>query len=356
MIKEVEVLERNGYSVTLLGWDRDDKTSSLKQKNLKNNLEEITLALKSSKGVGSIPFLFIWWCFELFWLIKEKYDCIHALNFNSIIPAIIVGRLKNKPVMYEVLDTQTDEGSLPQIVRHIVLEVDKIFMRFADAIVLVDEMQIEEFGGIPNSETIVVYDSPPDLLDEVSSRNTNEIFTIFYAGKLDKAKRLNLGNIFAAISDVEGIRMIIAGYGDQVNEIKEWAKKVPEKIDYVGRLNYLEVLKKSVQSDLLFSIRDPLRPTHKYICGSKIFEAMMCAKPILVSEGTATARKVAKARCGILIDANNIQEIKMAIVSLKENKVKCIELGKNGRKAYETIYSWKIMKERLLNLYSKILD
>ena len=359
LIKEVEVLEQNGYSVTLLGWDREGEFSSLKQKKGKGSLRKITLKIMAPKGIGVFPFLLVWWCFELFWLIRAKYDCIHVINFNSVIPAVIVGGLKNKRVIYEVLDTQTDWDIFPRIVRHELIQVDKMFMWLADAIILVDEMQIEEFGGINESKVIVVYDSPPDVFHRMDFGYENErdkVFTIFYAGKLNRARRLNLDKIFTAISDINDVRIVIAGYGDLDREIEEWAYKMPEKITFIGRISYVEVLERSIKSNLLFSIRDPLMPTHKYICGCKMLEAMMCGKPILVSKGTSTAIKVSKAKCGIVIDANNTEEIKRAIVKLKENRVLCRKLGANGRKAYKNIYGWEIMKQRLLSLYSKILN
>jgi hypothetical protein len=39
---------------------------------------------------------------------------------------------------------------------------------------------------------------------------------------------------------------------------------------------------------------------------------------------------------------------------LKNDPALCKRLGENGRKAYETKYSWKIMEERLLEVYEKL--
>jgi glycosyltransferase involved in cell wall biosynthesis len=63
-----------------------------------------------------------------------------------------------------------------------------------------------------------------------------------------------------------------------------------------------------------------------------------------------------KADCGIVVDALNVGEIKKAILELKANQELRRKLGMNGREAYEKIYSWGIMEQRLLSLYSEILN
>jgi len=81
---------------------------------------------------------------------------------------------------------------------------------------------------------------------------------------------------------------------------------------------------------------------------------MMCRKPILVSKGTATADLVEKERCGLVVDCDSVDEIRQAIIRLKNDPELCEYLGANGRKAYEREYSWHIMEQRLVSLYSAV--
>jgi glycosyltransferase involved in cell wall biosynthesis len=81
---------------------------------------------------------------------------------------------------------------------------------------------------------------------------------------------------------------------------------------------------------------------------------MMCGRPILVNKGTSTAKKVLEENCGLVVDANNIEEIREAIIKLRDNPELCRELGANGRRAYEERYSWEIMEQRLIALISGV--
>jgi glycosyltransferase involved in cell wall biosynthesis len=187
----------------------------------------------------------------------------------------------------------------------------------------------------------------------------NEIFILFFAGLLMKKKALNLDKVFTAIESIEGVKIVIAGYGDLVEEIKECARKMPDKVQFIGEIGHAEVLERSAKADLLFVLRDPIVLVNKYICGSKVLEskvleAMMCGRPILVNKGTSTANKVREENCGLVVDANNIEEIKKAIIRLRDNPELCEELGANARKAHEERYSWEIMEGRLLALYQEL--
>ena len=355
MPKEIEAMKQGGYAVTLLSWDRDCKTTHYEQrKSVGNYYDEIRVKLKAPWSVKVLPFLPIWWSIEFFWLMRTKWDMVHAINFHTIIPALIAGKFKRKPVIYEIMDSYEDAMVLPNSIRYLLILVDKVFMRLASAVIIADEAQVEEFDGIPNSKVIPVYDSPPDFSKE-SNVKANNVFTLFYAGVLYKIRKLNLDKVVSAISGIDDVKLIIAGYGDQVEEVETWSRAMPDKIQFIGKIFPDEALKRSIAADLLFELRDPVIPQYKYICGSKFLRAMSCGKAVLVSKDTSAAIKVYKDNCGLVVDANNIEEIKGAIIKLRDNPELCNELGANARKAYEKRYSWEIMEKRLLALYRELM-
>jgi glycosyltransferase involved in cell wall biosynthesis len=278
------------------------------------------------------------------------------VNFPSVIPAIIASRLKNRPIIYDVEDTYADQLNVGMldIVRLLGIMIERLSMKFVNAVVLVDDIQVEEFRGIPNPHLAVIYDSPSPLLSYFVKASEKDAFTIFYAGYLDQSRHLHIQAIIEAVGTIEGVRVIFAGEGDLVEGLKAKEIETHCKIQYIGWIPYAKALEMTYKSDLLFSLREPTPPVQKYICGSKFLEAIMCGKPILVNKGTSTASKVHKENCGLVVDANNIEEIEKAIIKLKENPELCQQLGVNGRKAYEQRYSWEIMKHRLISLYQEV--
>jgi len=357
LIKLVKMLKSEGYNITYIGWDRTCSTWFSTKHIECEDYRSIILQANGPFGPKSFPFLPLWWFFLLKWLLRLDWDVGHVVNFPSLIPSIIAAQLKHKPIFYDVEDTYVDQlSALPNFLRILGILIERSAMKLVDAVILVDEMQVEEFRGIPCPNIVVVYDSPPPLcLNSGEDALEKDFFKIFYAGYLSRDRCLNIEQLIEALRDIDGVKIKLAGDGDLVQVIKAKALEMPSKIQYVGWIPYKKVLELSFEADLLFSLRDPNPPVQKYICGSKFLEAVMCGKPILVNMNTSTAAKVMQHKCGIVIDAHNVNEIKEAILKLKNDRDLCKRLGMNGRIAYEQKYSWNLMRQRLLNLYAELI-
>jgi len=353
--KIIKTLTENNYDVHLLWWDRGLTVQRSERGEVGTRFSETVFKFKAPWGPKSLIVLAFWWVFIFFNLLMKDWDIVHTIQIISLPPAAVAGKIKRKPVIYDMLDTYEDSISLPRIIRNFCVAVDKLFMRCVDAVVLADEEQVQEVNGIPNDNVEVIYDSP-DTIVEICRKNThNEVFTLFFAGSLHSGKYLNFDKIFEALKSLDDVKVIIAGYGDLVPDIENAEKIMPDKVEYIGEISHADVLQRSTDADLLFMLRDTVLPVNKYICGSKILEAMMVGTPIIVNDGSSTAKIVRKTNCGLVVDAHNVEEIVGAINNLKENPAMCTQFGINGRNAYGTTYSWNIMGNRLLILYERIL-
>ena len=59
--------------------------------------------------------------------------------------------------------------------------------------------------------------------------------------------------------------------------------------------------------------------------------------------------------CGIMVDYNDVKQIKAAVTYLKNDSLLRQKLGNNGRKAYLQKYNWALMETKLLEIYKIIL-
>lgn len=352
--KIIKTLKENEYSVTFLGWNRgfDPKRSEISEAGAFDG--QVLLNLRAQWGAAVYLTLPIWWLFVFIKLMLIDWDIAHAVQITSAFPAVFAGKIKRKPVIYDMLDVYEDSISIPAKIRNVLLLIDKFIMKSATSIILADKEEEQEIGGIPNSNVIVIYDSPSTIERIDAKYKPNSEFTLFFAGLLIRKKALNLDKIVKAIESIDGVKIVIAGYGDLVDEIEEWGRLMPEKLEFIGEISHAEVLERSIKADALFILRDPIVRVNKYICGSKVLEAMMCGRPIIVNKGTSTSKIVLEERSGIVVDAHNIDEIRNAIITLKEDRDLCNRLGDNGRHAYEMRYSWSIMERHLLKLYKSI--
>lgn len=353
--KIIKSLTENNYDAHLLWWDRGSTVQRSERVEAGTGFSETAFNFKAPGGPRSLIFLPFWWAFIFFNLLTKEWDIIHVIQVISLPPAIVVSKIMRKPVVYDMLDTYEDSLFLPRIIRNFCVAVDKYFMSLVDAVVLADEEQVWEVNGIPNDNVEVIYDSPETNTAIHKKNINNTVFTLFYAGSLQKNKHLHLDKMCDSLENLDNVKMVIAGYGNLVPYIMNVEKRMPEKVEYIGEICHAEVLQRSSDADLLFMLRDPVLPVNKYICGSKILESMMCGTAIIVNDGSSTANIVRKANCGFVVNANNLKEIIEMINKLKNNPELCTQLGLNGRKAYDEHYSWSIMENRLLKLYDRVL-
>jgi glycosyltransferase involved in cell wall biosynthesis len=353
--KETRILRENYFNITFLGWNRELRKTGSKITD-SSKINQVLMNLKAPYGKKIILYIPIWWFFEFFWLISHRWDIVHVVNLDSLLPAFLVAKIKNKKIIYEILDTYEDLNIIPKLLRDFIISIDKIFMKNSDIVILVDENQIQEFNGIPNNNAIVLYDSPPDLFTKDKIKNEKwEEFTLFYAGVLFKERNLNIEKIIQAVQEIDNVQLIIAGYGNLVDDIKYYSSLTPNKIKYIGILSNVKAMEMCAEATLMFQLREPTVLINKYICGSTLLNAMMCGTPILVNKGTSTAEKVLNENCGLVINANNVEEIKNAIIKLRDDSELRTELGKNGRRAYVNKYNWEIMENKLLDIYYRFV-
>jgi glycosyltransferase involved in cell wall biosynthesis len=352
--KTAQVLSSHGHNVILLGWDRECKYPKVSREE---HYEARRIRFRAPFGPKVLAFLPIWWMFEFLWLVRHKWDVVQAMDFDTIMPAVVAAKIKRKKVIYEIADIYYKLVKLPGWFASICIFVDKLFIRCADGMVLASEGAVKELHGIPNKNVVVILNSPPDLCGEPQvAAKDKDIFTIFYAGALFRSRKSNLDKVFQAIKSMNKVRMVVAGYGDEVDQITAWAGEAKDKVQFLGKISYSQVLAKTAEANLLVALYDPSVYVHRWAYPTKLFEAMMCGKPILVSKGSAMAELVDRENCGLAVDCQSGEEIKQAIAKLKQNPELCNLLGANGRKVYEREYRWDVMEKRLLSLYSAIVS
>ena len=131
-----------GYSIDFLAWDQS-YNHALRNHSADKDNNPMTLKLNSrlnyfiSMNIFFSYFILpLWWLFVLKHLLIKKFDVIHVINFQSLIPSIIAGKLKGVPVIYEIEDTWFDQIKLPSYIRQFFIWLENIFMFFSTAIIL----------------------------------------------------------------------------------------------------------------------------------------------------------------------------------------------------------------------------
>lgn len=348
--KVAKVLSKTGHHVTLLLWDRQN---TLKKQSIGYQVSLFTLRAPYD-NIGVLIYLPIWWIYEFLFLLRSEADVIHACDLDTLLPAIFVKLFKRTKINYTIYDFYADNlvVKTPSAFKRLVARVEKSAISLVEVLFLVDESRFQQVKEAKIKKVVYIYNSPPDYLVKMPKviSNTGQI-TLFYAGVIHPSRGLEY--MIDAVGELSNVCLILAGDGRGSDALKRRIKN-KSNIQYIGYLSYESVMEKSLESDILFAFYDVRLPSNKYASPNKLFEAMMCRKPIIVNDGNTMADKVRKINCGLVVPYGDIRAIKEAIITLMENPELCKRLGENGREAYEKQYSWDIMESRIVEAYKML--
>jgi glycosyltransferase involved in cell wall biosynthesis len=351
--KVARALSKKGHDVKLLLWDRQGTLKN--EENAKYRVFSFNLRAPYDEFTV-LFYLPLWWMFELVFLLRDDSKIIHACDLDTLMPAILAKWVRRVKISYTIYDLYAANFQ-GWIAKNLVAFIERLAIQSTDLLILVNELQYTEVQRTKIKNVVFMYNSPPDCFDGTNgllrhrSKELDE-FKLFYAGSLEESRGLRY--MIEAIRNLDNIRLTIAGLGSAKSLIGDLSSRMRKKIHYIGFIPYEKVIEKTMEADILFAFYDTAIPQSKYASPNKLFEAMMCSKPIIVSDGGLMADIVRKVNCGLIVPYGDAQAIREAIVSLKMNEKLRQELAENGRKAYETQYNWALMEKRLIDNYGKL--
>ena len=354
--KYAESLAHAGFDVTLLLWDRKNQIPSGNSKNYAIHCFKLDAPYDSLSVILYHP---LWMMYEFIFLIKNSADVIHACDLDTLYPAILAKFIKKSYLCYTIFDFYSENlpSIVPDLLKKIIAYLEKAGIQFTDVLFLVDEARIPQIKGAKIKKIEYIYNTPQEKVNsgkipELNKKNGEII--IFYAGSLDSERVRSIKMIIEAVRDIKDIKLIVAGTGQDQNIIEKIAANPGNNIEYLGWISYEEVISFTYKSDILFAFYDPSLPNNRLASPNKLFEAMMCSKPIIVNNCTSMADIVSDEKNGFVVPYGDIAQIKEAIINLINDPSLREKLGENGRKAYVQKYSWKIMEKRLVTAYKNL--
>jgi glycosyltransferase involved in cell wall biosynthesis len=276
---------------------------------------------------------------------------VHAVDFDTVIPAHFAARIRGAPLVYDVFDFYADmvTASIPPWVRGRLASAERRMVTRADAVIVPDLRRSEQFGAAQPKRLIEIMNVPEDR-GLPPTKEDPDGFVVFYGGMI--AKDRGLKDLVAACEDV-GAKLIVAGHGPDEAQLLGGIESSHAAM-YLGTISYQEVLEQTAACQVVAALYDPSVPNNKFAAPNKLFEAMMLGKPVLTSEGTLAADIVREVGCGIVVQYGDRAGLNRALETLMLAPEEAKAMGARGRDAFESRYNWKAMEPRLRALYGDL--
>lgn len=357
--KEVAVLLEAGHSVSILAWDRDAGGDADDKAIFINGVEVPIIRFRKKAvfgaGLSNLKALIAFQFFLMWCLFKDRngIDVIHAADFDTLLPAVVMKFFFKKKVVYDVYDFYVDAFSVPRRLKGLVRRIDLYLMAYVDAVVLTNESRREQIKEADPKRLIYIHNTPSDYIPSSALSTVaraSDGLVLAYVGVLQEYRLLK--EVVSIFERNPNWTLIIAGFGLYERFMHEASSRL-SNVHFKEKVSYAEGISISHSADVLFAMYDPSVPNHKYSSPNKLYEAMMLSKPILVSVGTGIDEVVKSENIGLSVPYD-LASFEQAVHFLSCNAQVVKDMGARSRQLYDDLYSWAIMSARLKQLYEEI--
>ena len=343
--KIVESLKKK-YLTTVLGWNRE----GISLQESQGYLVDLSLfQFRAPFGRPSLIFYYpIFWTWIFIKLLKFRPKVVHAIDLDTLFPCCVYKFLFRKKLLFDVHDRFG--GYVPQnytTLHSTINLLEELLCKQANVLVTVSEKVQDTFRSRPKYCAVITNFSEDYEFEKV--RSEDGYLTLVYTGLITKDQGLE--KIASAIADLNGVQLVIAGRVVDKELLNQMLKL--NNIQYRGLLKRPDSLRLEASSDVMMVLYDLKYRKNKLSSPNKVFEAMMCGIPLITNMESELVHN--EVGCGIIVDFNDTNQIKQAVIFLRDNPEIRRKMGENGRKAFEEKYNWNLMEEKLYEIYNNLL-
>ncbi len=353
--RAIEVLHDFGFATTMLCWDRTGQKPK----------EEIIGHTRILRFHGrytpqSIRFVMLWplWWLWITWkLIAGRYNLVHAINLDSIVPVVLARPFLGYKVIYDIRDawglSLTDR---PFPVPQIFTQMDRILSPMVDGLLLSQgriDVCAEFFGrrACQKLPVIQLLNVPQHDLGKNHRIPGGKPLRINYSGHITKKRAAMI--LARAVKDRSDVVMDVIGHIRQ-DDISNLMKQLPN-VTVHGRVPHNKAMELMDKADLVSLLYDPSLKVVYISSANKMFEAMMLAKPYIATRGSYPGGVAERYGLGWAIEYGDADALNGLLDRLVAHPELIAEAGKRGREAYEKHFRWETQRKNLEALYRHVL-
>lgn len=349
--KEAGALVESGYRVEVLCWDRS-RTLPLTQEIGGIVLRRLRAGFE---GRGFLPVAFpIYAIKSAIIASRDDFDIIHCHDFDTLPQGVLAAALRRKRLVYDAhehysLMVRKDAGRLISALLDI---LERRLVPRADLVIAANQELLDYLRPSLAGDGVVVMNcADVEIFGRGGkiprTKGSADRIVVFYGGSLEPQRYIP--ELLEAVKRDGRVILRIAGKGRYESLVRETAASC-ERIVYVGYVSQEEILRETATSDVVFSMLDPANENYRIATPVKVLEAMAVGVPVLVSRGTDIADLVEREGVGLALDWSK-ENFSRALDRLQDPEVRRA-MGERGKAVAKSRYSWKEMKQRLLDAYS----
>lgn len=252
----------------------------------------------------------------------------------------------------------------------LIVFLDNYVAKHSDAVIAVTPKIVSYLHNkckIPNKRIHLIYNGAntdlfSPLNEEVCRKELNldlSNFYICFVGSLSPWHGVEyiIQSASMILKEVPNVRFVIVGDSPLKEEYIEMSRNlcVYEYFSFVGQVPYDKVPIYINACDICVSPFTNAIGEYVGVSPLKIYEYLACGKPV-VSSKFPDLQFIEDSNCGILIEPENILELKRAVINLLNDKNLRLELGSNGANYIRIFNSWRSVADKTKKICVELKD
>lgn len=359
-------LVKKGYEVHLI------TAQNIKLEELDRE-EKAGLFVYRVKPLNSLEENFIHWIAGLNMRMWEKamelaasidFDLIQAHDWLVGAAAISLQEEWNIPLISTIHATEHGRnGGIHTEVQKFIHEKESQLIHASNGIIVCSDYMKDELIEIFQADQNKIYTIPNGIDMSFSyERATNAISglsissekkVVFSIGRLVKEK--GFGTLLETAKKIsmynKEVCFVLAGVGPMYEEYKNYIEK-NELQSIIFLIGYLQEEKKKAlyeRADIV------VIPSHYEPFGMVALESLIYAKPTIVSNTGSLKAIIEHQKSGMVIEPANTEQLIQGIDFLLANEKLAKEIGKNGRKLVEQLFSWNRIGDETMRVFDEVV-
>jgi len=280
------------------------------------------------------------------------FDVVHCHDLDTLSSGFFLKKKFNVKLVYDAHEIfgYMIEKDMPSFVVWFSFLMEKKLLKNVDDIITVDVGYASYFEE-SSDKPITIIRNCKDIITKEYIPPSNNKFSVVYIGTLAASRFFP--DVLSVFEDIEDVQFIIAGKKEGLyDEVESLAKKL-KNVTFLGTIPVTDVVPLTLKCHVVLCLFDPSIRMNQIGSPNKLFEAMVCGRPIIVTKGTHSGKIVDELQMGLSIDFSE-ESLKNAVRTLHDDPQLCKTYGRNALKAGLTEYNWPQQQKKLLDLYQKL--
>jgi len=347
---EAKALHDAGHKVSVIDWDRRGlyPDSEIIDGILVHTIRPWRTGKKG--GVWSLQ-IFSFWMKAVKIISQRDFDVLHCNDLDTLIPGLILKSRKRYSLVYdahEIYLSLLNRGRA-RFVKPLFSIIERAGVKKVDKLIVADETYVGYFKDMGYEDAVSISNFKELRRDEFTAPE-REMFTLCYLGVLSKSRFIT--ELIDVVKDLDGVRLVIGGAGALSAAVKEASDNL-ENVEFLGRIPQQDVIPLTETCHCVVCMIDPSDYNNRIASANKQFEAMVAARPVIATLGTRSGKITKETKSGLVIGYSK-EELRAAIIKLRDNPDLIKKFGTQALKAAKEKYNWSFEKEKLIRLYESL--